>query len=150
MMCQRMGWPPISTIGFGRTEVSSLRRLPSPPARIIAFMTPFLSEAAPRSPAPCPAHRSIRQYADLGQRHDQFGLQSSRPQLLGNGLTIVPGEQYHVIRLLADHSLIGNDRNLLSGQMQAKFERGGLLADVRHQRAIDADIVQQGAATART
>ena len=28
--------PPISTIGFGRTEVSSPRRVPKPPARITA------------------------------------------------------------------------------------------------------------------
>src|SRR5208283_1571400 len=31
MMCQRMGRPPISTIGFGRNSVSSRKRVPSPP-----------------------------------------------------------------------------------------------------------------------
>lgn len=36
-MCQSIGLPPISTIGFGRVEVSSLSREPSPPARITAF-----------------------------------------------------------------------------------------------------------------
>src|SRR6476659_10567253 len=36
MMCQRMGMPPTSIIGFGRREVSSPRRVPSPPARITA------------------------------------------------------------------------------------------------------------------
>lgn len=37
MMCQMMGRPPISTIGFGRTAVSSLNRVPNPPARMTAF-----------------------------------------------------------------------------------------------------------------
>src|SRR3954454_18360212 len=38
MMCQRIGRPPISTIGLGRREVSSLRRVPRTPARITTFM----------------------------------------------------------------------------------------------------------------
>jgi hypothetical protein len=38
MMCQRIGIPPISTIGFGLIEVSSEIRVPSPPARITAFI----------------------------------------------------------------------------------------------------------------
>ena len=38
MMCHRMGVPPISTIGFGRDCVSSLIRVPSPPARMTAFI----------------------------------------------------------------------------------------------------------------
>src|SRR3984893_16879449 len=37
MMCQRIGWPPISTIGFGLTSVSSERRVPRPPARMTTF-----------------------------------------------------------------------------------------------------------------
>src|SRR5215471_13113968 len=37
-MCHRIGRPPISTIGFGRMVVSSLRRVPNPPARITAFI----------------------------------------------------------------------------------------------------------------
>ena len=37
MMCQRIGLLPISIIGFGRTVVSSLMRVPAPPARITAF-----------------------------------------------------------------------------------------------------------------
>src|SRR5208282_4270779 len=36
-MCQRMGLPPISTIGLGLVPVSSLIRVPRPPARITAF-----------------------------------------------------------------------------------------------------------------
>jgi hypothetical protein len=38
MICHRIGFPPISTIGFGRRVVSSDSRVPHPPARITAFM----------------------------------------------------------------------------------------------------------------
>src|SRR5215471_3835867 len=37
MICQRIGLPPISTIGFGLVEVSSDSRVPRPPASITAF-----------------------------------------------------------------------------------------------------------------
>jgi hypothetical protein len=42
MMCHRIGLPPISTMGFGLTEVSSEIRVPSPPARMTAFTTHVL------------------------------------------------------------------------------------------------------------
>src|ERR1700687_689024 len=38
MMCQRMGRPPISTIGLGRNSVSSRRRVPNPPHRTTTFI----------------------------------------------------------------------------------------------------------------
>src|ERR1700678_913834 len=38
MMCQRIGRPPIATIGFGRRCVSSLIRVPRPPANMTHFM----------------------------------------------------------------------------------------------------------------
>src|ERR1700730_4970636 len=38
MMCQRIGRPPTSTIGLGRNSVSSRRRVPCPPQRMMAFM----------------------------------------------------------------------------------------------------------------
>ncbi len=38
MMCHRIGRPPISTIGLGLRWVSSLRRVPNPPARMTHFM----------------------------------------------------------------------------------------------------------------
>jgi len=42
MMCHKIGLPPISTIGFGRVNVSSESRVPKPPAKIIAFIgSPF-------------------------------------------------------------------------------------------------------------
>src|SRR3569623_221132 len=40
MRCHRIGMPPISTIGFGRTAVSSPSRLPSPPAKITVRIFP--------------------------------------------------------------------------------------------------------------
>src|ERR1043166_8219959 len=38
MMCQRIGWSPIGIMGFGQLRVSSHSRVPSPPARMTAFM----------------------------------------------------------------------------------------------------------------
>src|SRR6185369_13427027 len=38
MMCQRIGFPPISTIGFGFSTVSSLSRVPRPPASMTVFI----------------------------------------------------------------------------------------------------------------
>src|SRR2546427_377392 len=67
MMCQMIGWPPISTMGFGLVSVSSERRVPSPPARMTTFMRPDMLPAGPgiscgggggspgRSPFPFPA-----------------------------------------------------------------------------------------------
>jgi hypothetical protein len=40
-MCQRIGLPPISIIGFGRIELSSEIRVPKPPARITNFIDIF-------------------------------------------------------------------------------------------------------------
>lgn len=40
MMCHKIGWPPISTIGLGRTCVSSASREPRPPARMTTFIQP--------------------------------------------------------------------------------------------------------------
>src|SRR5580704_2134300 len=38
MRCQRIGRPPISTMGLGRSSVSSRRRVPRPPQRMTIFM----------------------------------------------------------------------------------------------------------------
>src|SRR5258708_4875465 len=48
MMCQRIGLLPISIIGFGLRPLSSLMRVPIPPARITAFMA-----CPPRDERPC-------------------------------------------------------------------------------------------------
>ena len=46
-MCQSRGRPPTSTMGLGRVTVSSVSRVPRPPARMTAFM-PDASERRPR------------------------------------------------------------------------------------------------------
>jgi hypothetical protein len=43
-MCHKMGFPPTSTIGFGREEVSSAILVPKPPASITAFIATLSSE----------------------------------------------------------------------------------------------------------
>ena len=56
MMCHRIGIPPISIMGFGLSEVSSPRRVPSPPARMTACTSDPLrmTLGAPRvQPDPC-------------------------------------------------------------------------------------------------
>src|SRR4051812_28732812 len=42
MMCQRIGLPPISTIGFGRMWDSSLILVPRPPASMTTFINALL------------------------------------------------------------------------------------------------------------
>src|ERR1035441_7154683 len=44
MMCQRIGRPPTSTMGFGRNSVSSRRRVPKPPHK----MTTFTKKTSPK------------------------------------------------------------------------------------------------------
>src|SRR4051794_7506515 len=50
MMCQRIGRPPISTSGFGIMAVSSLIRVPNPPARITTFMKSLPHRRTSRPP----------------------------------------------------------------------------------------------------
>src|SRR3989338_1926537 len=50
MMCHKIGIPPISTIGLGFKYVSSLKRVPLPPAKITAFIqyiSPCSSDSNP-------------------------------------------------------------------------------------------------------
>lgn len=42
MICHKIGLPLISTIGFGFKTVSSLKREPSPPAKINTFIISIL------------------------------------------------------------------------------------------------------------
>ena len=44
MICQRIGMPPISIIGFGLNWLSSLMREPKPPARRTTFVN-FISNS---------------------------------------------------------------------------------------------------------
>src|SRR2546430_15506910 len=70
MMCQRMGLPPISTIGFGLTRVSSLNLEPTPPARITAFIEKLLFPQ--RSLRRC---CGVKQIADQATLHDPHRTQ---------------------------------------------------------------------------
>src|SRR5260370_23605515 len=47
MMCHRFVFPPISTIGLGRTVVSSAKRVPKPPARITVFISSLSTRFKP-------------------------------------------------------------------------------------------------------
>lgn len=59
-MCHRIGRPPISTIALGFVAVSSVKRVPRPPARIATFMSLLLlilpnvsRDGAPFHQLPC-------------------------------------------------------------------------------------------------
>ena len=74
MMCQSIGRPPISTNGFGRVPVSSLKRVPRPPAR----MTTFILGLSLKTPAP-----NYHRFASLTKLYFQFCATGRR----GNGST---------------------------------------------------------------
>lgn len=44
MICQIIGLPPISTMGFGLISVSSLIRVPNPPAKMTTFIACKLAQ----------------------------------------------------------------------------------------------------------
>src|SRR6266496_265748 len=75
MMCQRIGRPPISTIGFGRTSVSSASRVPSPPARITTLTDCLLypgrmiptNEHSPKDPTKISAMAADRDVGRLAR-----------------------------------------------------------------------------------
>src|SRR6185369_9433157 len=73
------------------------------------------------SSRPC-ARRSNRKYAKLRHGHHQLGLQTPCPKLRRDGLAIMPGEQHHVIRLLANEALVVDHWNMLARQIQTKLE----------------------------
>src|SRR5580692_4588939 len=93
-MCHRIGMPPMSTIGLGRTVVSSLSRVPRPPARITAFtdertssrfggtnegvrMKPPLRKSRPHQGVPCVAYHGVR---STGIDHGVLQVRSFRKQ----------------------------------------------------------------------
>src|SRR5713226_3132445 len=90
MMCQRIGFPPISTIGFGRTMVSSARRDPIPPAKIMAFMIVgasvlWLVAAVERGTRDGPLQRRIERStrAEAHNRKHHFYRVSPRHESIG-------------------------------------------------------------------
>src|SRR6516225_8340188 len=80
MMCHRIGFPPISTIGFGRRLVSSDKRDPIPPARITAFIQPPLLVLRPAQ-----AHRFLKVFSsyDWNRTRKLRGLRRADQDTLG-------------------------------------------------------------------
>lgn len=77
MMCQRIGFPPISTIGLGRTEVSSLMRVPNPPARMTAFtVNPIIEFQKSRPFDPKHYHYNIDALIYIGIYMRMFALET--------------------------------------------------------------------------
>ena len=70
MMCHRIGRPPISTMGLGRIWDSSDIRVPSPPARITAFIW------TPRAEV----HGPKRTPTSLSPRHLSLGKAAGKDQ----------------------------------------------------------------------
>src|SRR6476620_12770569 len=79
MMCQRIGLPPISTIGLGRVVVSSASRVPFPPARMTTFISvhPRFRHGSDEPPALSPVTYLL--IHDLARK--------------------IPGQNEHVVRL---------------------------------------------------
>ena len=71
-MCQRIGLPPISTIGLGRTAVSSLSRVPRPPARITAFMWASVSRKPDPRLTAVTLPRDLRDWIALLEREGEL------------------------------------------------------------------------------
>src|SRR4051794_25955442 len=60
-MCQRTGWCPICTMGFGRYSVSSRSRVPKPPARITTGISKVVGVSVTTSPRKLQVDRSIHE-----------------------------------------------------------------------------------------
>src|SRR5579871_5477648 len=80
MMCHRIGWPPISTIGLGRSCVSSDKREPTPPASMTTFM------AYDRNDVYCKGVIAPRaRSAAVGGREQRHRLADAPPDVAGKG-----------------------------------------------------------------
>src|SRR5579863_9343039 len=81
MMCHRIGQLPMVTMGLGMRSVSSDKRVPSPPARMTAFMLsrPREREILCAKWAPC-QHLVQLSEEPLGERREQDILGQGRAQ----------------------------------------------------------------------
>src|SRR6185369_434215 len=68
MMCQRMGCPPTSTSGLGLISVISLRRVPTPPAKMTAFIF------SPDTADLCSPAYTCKPFQGLGRTYGVFLL----------------------------------------------------------------------------
>src|SRR5208282_1289157 len=76
IICQRIGRPPISTMGLGRYSVSSRKRVPSPPHSITTFTKFSWQALAAGSSASFPnfiVYSDLRQGRTLHAYHGQHG-----------------------------------------------------------------------------
>src|SRR5271166_4098217 len=105
MMCHRIGLPPISTIGFGRSAVSSLSREPKPPARITTFTSGKVIRCPPRAGSGLRHDHRVRRAA--GERIVALGHRQ-RPELV-DGRT---GEPEAVAGLVATGPTAADDVEL--------------------------------------
>src|SRR6266478_5631335 len=84
-MCQRIGLPPISTIGFGRTSVSSASRVPIPPASIATFIPPANLHSPRKTVRPvgiCPRLTALaRVDATIGYKNGQERIHEPNSRL---------------------------------------------------------------------
>src|SRR5262245_14984179 len=89
-MCQRIGRPPISTIGLGLISVSSLSRVPSPPARMTHFMKPAkICIQSPEERLPCVVISHVRKNIPVTCRQSD-GLHDHSARLVHQGLIRSP------------------------------------------------------------
>src|SRR5215510_1125615 len=117
MICQSMGFPPISTIGLGRTVVSSASRVPRPPARMITFMLQTFRNGEwgmgsrgtrksfptphcplPASHCPLPSYQSNHHWNRNGNDEAPAAL-AVLPLLPHDLFGEIPGENQRIVRL---------------------------------------------------
>src|SRR5438034_6864139 len=121
MMCQRIGRPPISTIGFGRISVSSAKRVPRPPQRIMACTRVIVRT------------RSGLDDARARDRDDESTAARSIDLLLPEDLVCeVPREQKRVPNVGCDKTLRRLDRDVRPRCEEAVFELASVDDEVEH------------------
>src|SRR5438552_8869234 len=82
MMCHKIGRCPISIIGFGLIELSSVMRVPAPPARMTTFMDEL--QQTLRCPQKfCRTYRAVPFISKIRQEMHLPGLGDSNLDLMG-------------------------------------------------------------------
>src|SRR6185295_14351755 len=134
MMCQRIGFPPISTIGLGRPTVSSLRRDPIPPARMTAFMmSAHFRDSCRYTCCTTSIHETTRMSARLApfgmesKGREKWTEDSGSRELCRGKSAIQSGKNYLVngksVTVLTEASKIPNRFAAASQSTQWLFER---------------------------
>src|SRR5688572_8234002 len=108
-MCQRIGLPPISIMGFGRLALSSEMRVPSPPARITAFM--IASEIESRGVSLAASATPAQQDVEAGDRaadehRDREQEHGARPDLQAWRSRLVDDAECELVVAAREHDLL--------------------------------------------